>query len=74
MQEEIEAEYKKGALIHLKGFTSSTLDRKIAISFAFKSLNLEVDDPDKSPILMEIEFSGIQQFIHLNSRDVSAFD
>ncbi len=66
-------DYKVGKNINLLGFTSTTKDKKRAIGFALNSLNLEVDDPSKTPVLLVIEFTGNQQYFFLNSEELSAF-
>lgn len=59
------------------GFTSSTLERDTAIEFAFEGEEdaadeeeiLQVDQEKKMPVLMEIEFTGTQQYFCFNPMD-----
>ncbi len=70
---EIYDKYEEGREINLLGFTSSTLDKSMALTFAFDQNNIETDDPNKSPVLINIEFVGKSPYFFLNSNDYSAF-
>ena len=72
-KKQIENDYKVGTNINLLGFTSTTLDRGRAIDFAIDLNTLEVDDPSKTSVLFEIEFSGNNQYFFLDSKEVSAY-
>ena len=55
---EIEDSFPSDEPINLTGFTSTTLDRNKACGFAFNTKTILVDDPDKMPVLLEINFTG----------------
>lgn len=70
---EIEDHFPSDRPCHLLGFTSSTLDKNKACGFAFDAKTLNVDDPEKMPVLVEIQFTGRQQYFYMDSREVSAY-
>lgn len=72
--EELNKKYKIGNKISLQGFTSSTLNRNIAVAFSGmnKSRN-DVEGKGKVPVLIELEITGNHQFIVLNSKDLTSF-
>lgn len=72
-EQELEEKYKIGNVFNLQGYTSSTLNREIAKSFAFDDDNIRNQVKDKTPLLIEIQFRGHQQFFSLNSSDYSAY-
>ena len=58
----------------LTGYTSTTLDQERATRFAFNGdPSNYAEEPEKSALLLEIEFTGSQQFIYLNSDNLSAY-
>ena len=65
--------YVVGKEINLLGFTSTTLNKKLALKFAIDITTLEVNDPSKNPVLLSIEFTGKQQYFFLNSKDYSSY-
>lgn len=71
-QEELDEKYKLNGIINLSGFTSSTLDRDIACSFAFGNLKIK-DECHPCSVLFEIEFTGHNQFISLYNEELSSF-
>ena len=62
--------YQRGKKTNLKGYASTTLDRKTAINFA---LGEDEPNPEKIPVLMKIKFRGKKQFFFLNSKDYSSY-
>ena len=72
-KEDIDRIYKVEKNINLLGFTSTTANRATAINFAVDPSNLEGDDPEKTPVLLIIEFTGKQQYFFLDSKNVSAY-
>lgn len=69
--EELKEKYKIGNTIHLSGFTSSTLERETAVKFAIDDPT--VDNPEKVPLLIKIDFKGTNQFFFLNTKELSAY-
>ena len=67
---EINTKYKVGQKTRLNGYTSTSLHRSLALSF---TVDDEIIDPMKFPVLMQIEFKGTKQFFHLNTNDYSAY-
>jgi len=57
-QEEISNTFNSESPINLLGFTSSTLDKERALSFTLNHPNPKADVPDKTPVLVIIEFTG----------------
>lgn len=57
----------------MKGFTSTTLDKDVALEFAIGELSDDVENFDKHPLLIEINITGNQQFFYLNNDEYSAF-
>jgi len=57
-QLEISKRFCEDKPINLLGFTSSTLDRSKALSLSINEYSAEVEDPEKIPILLIIEFTG----------------
>jgi hypothetical protein len=72
-EEDIKNHYEVGKDTNLLGFTSTTLKRSIAINFAIPSSDLIIEVPEKTPILLVIEFTGKQQYFFLNSGAYSAY-
>ena len=71
--QELNEKFKEGNKIHLQGFTSTTLERDNALDFTVDYENLEIDDPEKQPLLVEIVVSGKQQCFYLNNYELSAY-
>ena len=55
---ELKLKYKQGSMIHLQGFTSTTHSRETALDFAIGNLTEEVENPEKTPVLIEIIIEG----------------
>ena len=72
-QQEISKRFCGDQHINLLGFTSSTLERSKALSFTVDASSAEVDDPEKIPVLVIIEFTGKNQYFYLNSKEVTAY-
>ena len=53
-EEDIKKHYEVGKDTNLLGFTSTSLKRSVAINFAIPSSSLEVENPEKIPILLAI--------------------
>ena len=72
---EIHEKYSVGSTITLQGFTSTTLSRETALSFATADYGEEnaTQNEQKLPLLMEISFRGHQQHFFLTSNDLSAY-
>ena len=68
-QEQID-EYKgmKDCDVSLKGFSSASMNRDIAIKFALE----DVRDAQK-PVLLQIDWRGIEDHFRLNSNQFSAY-
>lgn len=73
--DEIQSKFRVNKNINLLGFTSTTLEKEQAFGFAIKQakLNPSIDDPAKTPVVMEIEFKGQQQYFELNTKEYSAY-
>lgn len=54
---EIAQKFIEDTIINLPGFSSSSCSRNCGLEFAFKDLSAE-DDPERWPILLEINFTG----------------
>ena len=54
---DLDDKYTHGSLISLQGFASTTCLRDRGIGFAVNGLT-EKEEPDKNPILLEINFTG----------------
>ena len=61
-QDEIEQRYQVGSSINLKGFTSTSINKKVALNFAFSEVTNEMDVVEKLPVLIEIQIKGSNQF------------
>ena len=72
-QSELEEKYQVGKTINLTGFTSSTLSKETALSFAFDGKTILKEDTNRLPLLVEIEYTGDKEFIQLNSEELSAY-
>ena len=64
--DEFASKYEEGKFVTLTGFASSTQLRKIAIGFAFDDDSIEIENPDKFPVLFEIDLVGNKQFFDLS--------
>ena len=53
-QDEIEQRYQVGSSINLKGFTSTSINKKVALNFAFSDVVGENVVIEKLPVLIEI--------------------
>lgn len=71
--QDLQEKFKVGEKVNLQGFTSSTVSRQSGLGFALQDLTPE-EDSATTPVLLEIKFSGRNQYFSLNSSDYSAFD
>ena len=69
-ESDLRENYQKGHRTNLKGYSSTTLDRNRAISYAIGEND---SDLEIIPVLMIIKFRGKKQFFYLNSMDYSAY-
>ena len=59
---------EEGKEISLKGFSSASMNRDIAIKFALDDVQ-----PPKRPVLLQIEWLGLEDHFRLNSNEYSAY-
>ena len=67
-EKELKEKYTVGKSFNLQGFTSTTLNREVAVGFAIGD-----EDPEKCPLLIEIKIKGGLQLFSLNSGELSAY-
>lgn len=72
-EEDIKKHFEVGKDTNLVGFTSSSLKRSVAVNFAIPASAIDEETPEKTPILVVIEFTGKQQYFYLNSEVYSSF-
>lgn len=68
----MKTEYIVGQTMNLLGFTSTSLIKSRAIDFALEGYTKEVAE-NKTPILLEIEITGSNQFFSLNTNEYSSY-
>ena len=71
--DEFESNFKVNHFVNLTGYTSTTLKRDVALAFAVKNSDSLDNDTNKKSILLQIEFTGDNQFFYLNSKKYSAY-
>ena len=70
---ELKSKYIEGTTITLQGYTSTTLNKKVALKFAFDGVLSQIENPDKCPLLIDIRVKGSQQLFSLFSEELTAY-